>query len=210
MQTYRHDSMREDRRRLTLRRHEALVRARQRFGEACSALSYGQALHPGANEAPGTFLPRLILARRMARTSAAAIVIAVDAALGGIAILSPGLPALLLPLTWIAGIALYAGAEALILRVGEERLSRILSPDADAATLRAEARGLEITSALLPALGFLLTVILPIAWLSMAGGGATLLFLLAVTSYVFFSWLRGSMIAERAQLTGQLPPKMLA
>src|SRR5262249_34928215 len=89
MRTYRHDTGREDHRRLRLRRHEAVVEARRRFAEACSALSYGKPLDPGAPTAPGSFVYRIILARRAARAAAAAAVIAAAAALGGVAILSP-------------------------------------------------------------------------------------------------------------------------
>src|SRR4029079_18498723 len=103
MRTYRYDAGREDHRRLLLKRHEAVVEARRRFAEACAALSYGKPLDPGALMTPGSFGVRLIFSRRAARASAAAAVIIASAALGGVALLSPGIPAALLPITWLAG-----------------------------------------------------------------------------------------------------------
>jgi len=201
MQTYRHDTAREDLRRRLLKRHEALVEARRRFAESCSALSYGKSLDPSALWAPGSFLYRLIFARRIARTAAAAAVIAAAAALGGIAILSPGLPAALLPLTWLAGPLLYAAVEALIVRVDARRSQGALAPAACADVLRAKAHGLEIASAVLPAAGFLLTVIFPLSWWMFTRSGSGALFIaLAAVSYGFFAWVRASVNTERAQL----------
>lgn len=203
MRTYRHDSKRENDRRRQLQRHEALIAARARFAENCYALASGSGDERGVSDPPVALAGRLVLARRLGRVVAGAVLLIGGALTGAMIALSPEAFLPVLAGTWLSATVSYFAARALV----TTRERRRAHDEAHTAIVVRLARSLETPSAVVPGAGLLLAVTIPLGWLvfTIGVGWWPPLMVMFSAAYAGWTWMRACSRSERVELDPDAP-----
>ena len=136
-----------------------------------TALAFGD---PASAAKPEGFTHGVILGRRVARIAAGALLVVAGLALGAIAIRAPADLAAACVATWIAATLTYAVVRVIVAARGIAR-HRQATPALSRDTLRFRAHRLQNASTLVPYLGFVTTVAVPLGWMAYSlGAGAAL------------------------------------
>jgi hypothetical protein len=167
-----------------------------------TALAFGKPAPAAEAEAAEHMAYRIVLARRIARITAGALLLAASFGLGAIAVCAPSTLTAATVTTWLAGLLMYAVVRVAVAVRGElaRRRGDPLAVSKDGARFRAYR--LQNASTFVPYVGTLATFVLPLGWMVDSLGAGAVLSALAMmaSAVVVYGALRAVLDRELAEL----------